>query len=130
MWLKSKAWTVCVAERHGSLSKSRHVLLCFFRFLCFCGSLKTKRSSCITSSVAQWVLKIHPIFIYLFCCDGHHQKRWLISLSVCRISPPFCEWRFAIHVTYCLRTQIELGAGDTHGPLFGMKIFRNLTQRL
>lgn len=26
-------------------------------------------------------------------------------------------------------TQVELGAGDTHGPLFGMKIFRNLTPR-
>uniref|UniRef100_A0AAQ5ZIU8 DnaJ homolog subfamily C member 11 n=1 Tax=Amphiprion ocellaris TaxID=80972 RepID=A0AAQ5ZIU8_AMPOC len=25
--------------------------------------------------------------------------------------------------------EIELGAGDTHGPLFGMKIFRNLTPR-
>uniref|UniRef100_A0A672JFA7 DnaJ homolog subfamily C member 11 n=1 Tax=Salarias fasciatus TaxID=181472 RepID=A0A672JFA7_SALFA len=25
--------------------------------------------------------------------------------------------------------EIELGAGDTHGPLFGMKIFRNLTSR-
>lgn len=24
---------------------------------------------------------------------------------------------------------MELGAGDTHGPLFGMKIFRNLTPR-
>lgn len=26
--------------------------------------------------------------------------------------------------------QLELGAGDTHGPLFGLKIFRNLTPRL
>ncbi|CAG03999.1 unnamed protein product [Tetraodon nigroviridis] len=25
--------------------------------------------------------------------------------------------------------EVELGAGDTHGPLFGMKIFRNLTPR-
>ncbi|XP_041130157.1 dnaJ homolog subfamily C member 11 [Polyodon spathula] len=25
--------------------------------------------------------------------------------------------------------ELELGAGDTHGPLFGMKIFRNLTPR-
>lgn len=27
-------------------------------------------------------------------------------------------------------TQIELGGGDTHGPIMGMKIFRNLTPRL
>lgn len=27
-------------------------------------------------------------------------------------------------------TQVEIGAGDTHGPLLGMKIFRNLTPRL
>lgn len=26
--------------------------------------------------------------------------------------------------------QVELGAGDTHGPFLGMKIFRNLTPRL
>lgn len=26
--------------------------------------------------------------------------------------------------------QLEFGAGDTHGPLLGMKIFRNLTPRL
>ncbi|KAI1892479.1 hypothetical protein AGOR_G00133840 [Albula goreensis] len=25
--------------------------------------------------------------------------------------------------------EVEFGAGDTHGPLFGLKIFRNLTQR-
>uniref|UniRef100_A0A671VEN5 DnaJ homolog subfamily C member 11 n=1 Tax=Sparus aurata TaxID=8175 RepID=A0A671VEN5_SPAAU len=25
--------------------------------------------------------------------------------------------------------EVEIGAGDTHGPLFGMKIFRNLTPR-
>ncbi|KAJ8360569.1 hypothetical protein SKAU_G00170940 [Synaphobranchus kaupii] len=25
--------------------------------------------------------------------------------------------------------EVELGAGDTHGPLFGMKLFRNLTPR-
>lgn len=26
--------------------------------------------------------------------------------------------------------QVEIGAGDTHGPMFGLKIFRNLTPRL
>lgn len=31
---------------------------------------------------------------------------------------------------YLCVTQVEIGAGDTHGPLFGMKIFRNLTPRL
>lgn len=29
-----------------------------------------------------------------------------------------------------MATQVEIGAGDTHGPLLGMKIFRNLTPRL
>ena len=31
---------------------------------------------------------------------------------------------------YLCVTQVEIGAGDTHGPLFGLKIFRNLTPRL
>lgn len=26
-------------------------------------------------------------------------------------------------------TQVEIGAGDTHGPLLGLKLFRNLTPR-
>lgn len=32
-------------------------------------------------------------------------------------------------ITYICLIQVEFGAGDTHGPLFGMKIFRNLTSR-
>lgn len=39
---------------------------------------------------------------------------------------------FAEHVTRHVHTcliQVEFGAGDTHGPLFGLKIFRNLTSR-
>lgn len=37
-----------------------------------------------------------------------------------------CE---TVCVCVCVWAQVELGAGDTHGPLFGMKIFRNLTPR-
>lgn len=34
------------------------------------------------------------------------------------------------NVRLSVATQVEIGAGDTHGPLLGMKIFRNLTPRL
>lgn len=42
-------------------------------------------------------------------------------------------WHSSSEILVCetvgVWTQVELGAGDTHGPLFGMKIFRNLTPR-
>lgn len=44
----------------------------------------------------------------------------------CRKYSDVSRWRVSFVVCF---TQIELGAGDTHGPLFGMKIFRNLTPR-
>lgn len=33
------------------------------------------------------------------------------------------------NIIYICLIQVEFGAGDTHGPLLGLKIFRNLTSR-
>lgn len=56
------------------------------------------------------------------------------SASVCHNTPVCLCGATCSGILRCetlsVCTQVELGAGDTHGPLFGMKIFRNLTPRL
>lgn len=52
-----------------------------------------------------------------------------LSQNACLPVWQHMRWHFQMCDMLSVCTQVELGAGDTHGPLFGMKIFRNLTPR-
>lgn len=49
--------------------------------------------------------------------------------DACDILCHCCKGCFLLTLWHCAFQQLEFGAGDLHGPLFGMKIFRNLTPR-